>query len=83
MLHALHCPVDSWFVEGLLPVEPVTLRTPAMSSAANMVSRVTDVSQWCGVVMFVTVDRQWADAAAAVRRVVIDAGAASHGEPAP
>jgi len=79
---------------------PVTLRTAAMSSAANMVSRVTDVSQWHRAVLLVMTDPQavaehearigrgfvapgWADTAAATRRVVIDAVAASRGEAAP
>lgn len=62
---------------------PVALRTAAMSSAANMVSRLADVSQWRGVVIFVMVDPQWADTAAAIRCVVINAGAVIHGESSP
>ncbi|WP_435960893.1 hypothetical protein [Immundisolibacter sp.] len=48
-----------------------------------MVSRLADVSQWCGVVMFVMVDPQWADIAAATRCAVINAGVVIHGESAP
>nr|ART39001.1 H84 [uncultured bacterium] len=54
-----------------------------MSSAANMVSRLADVPQWCGVVMFVMADPQWADTAAAIRCVVVNADAVIHGEWAP